>query len=420
MISIPSYCSFLINSRDNKIEVSKVDLKRLIDRYEKLDYDRFLQLILPYHAYLRSVSVKKLTYDVPYHSKLNYSFENLLATTIKKEIDLGNRLEKLKSLLNQRYNFNINAILKAIDKDQKNFINEVDVAEYLKENGYEDKSELFVRRLDIDMDSKLSYNEFQRGVIADSLETYANHNVTPLSELKSYKKHKEDQMHSKYTFYTSYASPYKAATHRNFDSMNSRYKDLNYSYQVEKDLGSYIKETPVYKATSDSLAEAIKALILIEMELEENKVNLALQTDFNLINGFKLLDCAGKCYVSFEEFQKVLEKIGVKGSAEKLFKRYSRKQDNKLNYTDFCNMVLPKDTNYAYNVHKRHPTKGNLSNKALGILKTLIEKSIELEEAEENIRKELKNNREFDAYRDLKEVDFKGKGQITLSEVRIR
>lgn len=403
-----------MNSRDNEIEVSKSDLERLIDRYGEFDYDRFLQLILPYHAYLHFVSVKKLTYDVPCHSRLNYSFENLLATIIKKEIDLGNRLEKLKSLLNQRQDFDINAILKAIDKDHKSFINEVDVAGYLKGRGYEDKSELFVRRLDIDMDGKLSYSEFQRGVLVESLGTYTYSKTDPLSEKKSCKK--QDHTQSKYTFDTSYASPYKIGIHKSFEPMSL----MDYSYQIEKDLGSYIKEIPIYKVTSNNLAEAIKALILIEKELEEHKVNLALQVDFNLIDGFKLFDSTGKCYVTFEDFQRVLEKIGIKSSAVKLFKRYSCSQGNKLDYTDFCNMVLPKDTNYAYNVHKRHAIKSNLSTKTLTSLKTLIEKSIELEEAGENIRKELKNNGEFDAYRHFKEVDSKGRGQITLSEVIIQ
>eukprot|EP00826_Nyctotherus_ovalis_P063104 TRINITY_DN9219_c0_g8_i1.p1 TRINITY_DN9219_c0_g8~~TRINITY_DN9219_c0_g8_i1.p1 ORF type:complete len:530 (+),score=90.34 TRINITY_DN9219_c0_g8_i1:236-1591(+) len=441
-------CSFGEKCRDNEVEVGAEEVKRLIGRFgvSELDYDHFLQLILPYHVYLRFAAVKRLTYDVPCHARLNFSFENLLATIIRKEIDIESRLEKYRSLLSQRHDFSIPALLSELDTKRKNFINETDVAEFLRQRGYEDKSELFVRRLDIDMDGKLSYSEFEKGVKASGLvkeypktETKILYEprvkTNPYGSVAKCKDVKEEYTPSQYTFETSYASPYRNQKQKSLPT--TAYKKTNYSYKTDK-MNSYIKEIYAYEIDSNrdmkaeiktqaqtvsqgavnrQLAEAIKALILIERELEQHKVNLALQSDFNLIDGFRLFDRSGKCYVTLEEFQRALNKLGLKSSGEKLYLRYSRNQDDKLDYTDFCNMILPKDTNYAYTIHKRHPLKGEFSSKTLDAFKTLIEKSIELEEAGEKIRKELKSNGEFDAYRHFKEVDCKGKGQITLSEV---
>ena len=497
----------------------------MISRYtesvhNELSYDEFLQLILPYHQYLRFSSVKKLTYDVPVNSRLNFTFEDLLVKVITKEIEINHGLEKYKNALKQRYDFDLFTIFQMLDKRHDNYINEINLGRFLTERGYEDESEWFVRKLDIDMDGKLSYNEFERGVLpsyseietqptdikdyAKSRSEFKYRDYVPLSEQKQrtkmiptqkttpYKLHKGDNFStSKFSMETTYASPYsdenktqkrigsiikrtnnyshrkndKYADEFSFDkpseyirSEPKRISDL-YGKNITKEIPErYIKnikessgevpkiyvakykdipETYIKRHTEESeryakktnevekipevsvmnLAEAIKRQILIEKELEEHKVNLALQSDFNLIDVFRLFDSEGKCYVTFEEFENALKKLGLTSSPRQLFERYNQSKCDRLDYVDFCDMVLPKDTNYTCIINKRHPSKEEISAKTIEFLMILIKKSIELEDAGEDIRRELKSNPEFNTSDAFNTFDTEGKGTLTLNEV---
>lgn len=92
------------------------------------------------------------------------------------------------------------------------------------------------------------------------------------------------------------------------------------------------------------LIKALKLQINIDKEIEQQKQSLALKNDFNLLDGFRLVDLDGKGFVSNLEFRQAVNLLGVevtKDEAYLLFKRYDKDNDGLFKYSDFCRMVTP-------------------------------------------------------------------------------
>jgi len=71
---------------------------------------------------------------------------------------------------------------------------------------------------------------------------------------------------------------------------------------------------------------------------------LALKTEFNLLDAFRLIDKKSRGYVSKTEMEFALNDIGIFPRKEELnlfFKRYDRDLDGLLRYSDFCKAILP-------------------------------------------------------------------------------
>lgn len=80
-----------------------------------------------------------------------------------REINYHNRLERLKLDLRSRYDFTPIQAFSAIDSLREGALNHRNVASFLKMNGYyatESEINAIIRRLDVDADSKITYEEF--------------------------------------------------------------------------------------------------------------------------------------------------------------------------------------------------------------------------------------------------------------------
>ena len=83
------------------------------------------------------------------------------------------------------------------------------------------------------------------------------------------------------------------------------------------------------------LAVILKEQIDLDRDVENNKNELALQIDFNLMDTFKLFDLQGRGYVSIYELEDGLEAIQVVPSqrdAELIMKKFDQDQDGYLRY----------------------------------------------------------------------------------------
>lgn len=100
----------------------------------------------------------------------------------------------------------------------------------------------------------------------------------------------------------------------------------------------------------DDTANALREHVLIERELEDAKINLAIKPDFNLFDAFKIFDLNSNGYVSQGEMKNALNDLGVYASYDEidlLFKRYDKNRDNTLKFSEFCEAMLPKDVYYS-------------------------------------------------------------------------
>ena len=96
----------------------------------------------------------------------------------------------------------------------------------------------------------------------------------------------------------------------------------------------------------------LKDNVFLERELEAQRVELALKTDFNLLDAFKLFDTRGSGNVSIQDIVAGLrERLAFEEFTHDdvylLFRRHDTNNDGKLNFSEFSNMMLPMAKEYA-------------------------------------------------------------------------
>lgn len=91
-------------------------------------------------------------------------------------------------------------------------------------------------------------------------------------------------------------------------------------------------------------------MIRLEKELENIKIEISLKEDFNLIDGFGLLDVTGKGFLVPIEMREGLLNLGFRPSIDEVhlvFQRYNRDDDGRLKYSEFSEAFIPYDQHFA-------------------------------------------------------------------------
>ena len=96
----------------------------------------------------------------------------------------------------------------------------------------------------------------------------------------------------------------------------------------------------------------MKDNIFLERELETQRIEMSLKTDFNLLDAFKIFDTRGQGNVTVQDIITALrENLGFDGFTHDdvylLFRRHDGNQDGKLNFSEFSNLMLPISKEYA-------------------------------------------------------------------------
>ena len=99
------------------------------------------------------------------------------------------------------------------------------------------------------------------------------------------------------------------------------------------------------------MAKIFKDTIFLERELESYKIELTLKPDFNLVDGFKMLDRGNRGSLNSTDIIDNLNLIGVREVTQNdvylLFRRYDPKSSGRLSYKEFCNIVTPLCKEYT-------------------------------------------------------------------------
>jgi Ca2+-binding EF-hand superfamily protein len=106
----------------------------------------------------------------------------------------------------------------------------------------------------------------------------------------------------------------------------------------------------------EHLVRSLKEQINIDREIEEIKKQLALKSDFNLLDAFRVFDVHSRGYITKLEFELALNDMGLYPTKDELylfFKRFDKDQDGLLRYSDFCKAVLPQSSEYANIMNSR-------------------------------------------------------------------
>mmetsp|Transcript_42500 Transcript_42500/g.40755 ORF Transcript_42500/g.40755 Transcript_42500/m.40755 type:complete len:131 (-) Transcript_42500:363-755(-) len=116
------------------------------------------------------------------------------------------------------------------------------------------------------------------------------------------------------------------------------------------------RQSPLKQDDEEELVRAFKEQIALEKELEDAKVRLASQQDYNLMDAFQMIDKGAKGWVSSPELVESLGDLGVYSHKEDVYlfvRRYDKDSDGRLLYSDFCDAFTPKAYEYASDLNCR-------------------------------------------------------------------
>ena len=161
-------------------EVTEADCYYLVQFYDSnedgaLNYAEFLAITLPCeNQALRSAATQRPNYRVGRYDYLPRSVEIQLTSLLEKEVAMHRRVEKLKQELEVRYDYSPKAAFKSVDDINYGYIDASSLKRFLKNAKYlpsDRELAAIIRRLDLDADARLNYEEFCDGI--RSVEPYS-------------------------------------------------------------------------------------------------------------------------------------------------------------------------------------------------------------------------------------------------------
>ena len=166
----------------------------------------------------------------------------------------------------------------------------------------------------------------------------------------------------------------------------------------------------------------LRKLMKIESKIEDAKITLSYNQDFNCEDAFRLFESNEKGYLDKNDIKNGLNSIGVNPSEHELnilMKRFDLEKNNYITYPDFFDMVVPFEKSPRLKVKNRKPkSPDNFSEKTINDLKNLF---VLIIQSENDINNDRKN---FGTLRlQLKVIfaliDKTGKGFFDIDELMV-
>jgi calmodulin len=157
----------------------------------------------------------------------------------------------------------------------------------------------------------------------------------------------------------------------------------------------------------NALFTLLSDFITQDSKIEDTKESLAFCNDANLQDLFAFFDYSQTSRISPLDLCESLKELNVYLSIDELkmlFNRYDKNADGKLDYEEFCDMILPRKYSIAKLMNERYPP-----NYFMGFTKETQQHIVELftgiisaEKSNERYRKQLQNYSTFDLFNLIK------------------
>ena len=140
---------------------------------------------------------------------------------------------------------------------------------------------------------------------------------------------------------------------QNEEEQNQNSKNINQSNpQLQK-------QNTYFSYEQDQFNDFLRKLMDVESRIEDAKINLAQNYDFNCEDAFSLFETNDKDYLDENDLKKGLNSIGVNPTdfeIKLLMKRFDLQKNGNINYPDFFDMIVPFEKNYRTRVERRNPS----------------------------------------------------------------
>ncbi|CAK57736.1 unnamed protein product (macronuclear) [Paramecium tetraurelia] len=312
---------------------------------EFLNYQDFLNLILPKtDSELREITAMKQ----PTKSAVEKQIDYTLAQLFNLEYNEAINLERLKTRLSNQYN--ADQMFQSLDSLNNNILNFKDFDRFFRRNGlllYEEELIAFFYRIDLQRTGQITLNEFRR-----MLEPLQRSEQPISTNTLQTPKQTISQPKFSSTFKDQVGSGNKAGQivqTRTFSASNKK------KFQSTRRTSSITESLQTTKLTENFLNDEQRFIDLglevlkLEMYLEEIRLKLQQQKDFNTMDFFHFMDLKNKGKVNQHEFAYFLEQIQLKNiDVIDLFNYLDTDLDGFIRYSDVSEFISPSNISSTY------------------------------------------------------------------------
>ena len=300
---------------------------------------------------------------------LDNSIEVLLVNIFKAEIDLIRNSDALVNEIKKRYDFNVQDMFNSIAEG--NNIGIDNMKRFLIRNGLYYKEEeiaLIIKRLSIDKNGLVSLLEFKRMFEVGYCIAISKHIKEGMLKCPSgdisigYEKNKQNK-------FITFDSQNK--THSNYENSNLNLRTVNINTigtigdvdNCYTNINQSISFTNSTKDnnTSDIYEEKVfinffKILLESEREIEKAKSELALRSDFNIEDAFRIFESNDLGYITENDLIYGFNALSLNIPAQniKLFmSKYDLINEGVLSFNNFFDMIVPFTKQYRDMIEAR-------------------------------------------------------------------
>lgn len=328
---------------ENSIEASDQEVYLLVRQYSSMQNGRLTNEDF-FHFVVTSTddSLGQLVMQ-RYHIReirpgVKYSFLSLL----KEEVKLQREEEELKVKLFQNSEFSLWKAFETLNRAGKGYVCESDVLEFLKKFGRfatADDFDALMRRIDIEDDFVISYNEFLEAMIPLTVPKHSN------------KPEKEE---------IEVEKPEKVVISEPIDSegpvmaedleKSPRFRE---SAEFSKPEEFETPEKPQGAEKKPNFLQQVSEIITLQLDdermLEYTRQNLVMQENFSISQLFALIDLEGNSQISPYDFQVFLDSINLqvpKNVLVSIFKKFCESENLTFSPIEILKIFTPQDPEY--------------------------------------------------------------------------
>ena len=208
----------------------------------------------------------------------------------------------------------------------------------------------------------------------------------------------------------------------NSNRLNSNFELPNYNNNSNINLNS---KNNLSSFEKKQFNDFLRMLMEGEKEIEINKIDLALKSDFNCEDAFRIFEKDGQGYITKDDLKYGFNSLGLSMNDNDInlfMRRFDLKKKNNINYQEFFDILVPFDSEYRNIVELRLPIS-NCPYSSLNVfsvdtiiyLKKVFLSIIDFENKVNNMRKNL-----YGLSLKIKDIfelfDLKNKGYFTYDD----
>lgn len=349
---------------ENGVDVSDEDVYLVVRQYSaeqngRLSFEDFSHLVLPSTNELIARLAQNRLFPESPDEKVRFYFKSLLGSEVK----LQQELENLKQSLFNSTGFSLWKSFEHLNSSGSGSIDEEEIREFqrkFKKYITAEDYDALMRRIDLEDDLVLNYNEFLEGLIPMQMPGNDERRIKNLRSNESIEKSEEKQEtdEKQESEEKQEIEEPHCFTDEPLDSQelekSPKFNDpkeftLSGQFETPEKSKGKTKLNRKLQEHLDKLAEVWVKELEVEKKYEFLRENLIMQSNFSVSKLFELIDHEGKGEICMLDFENFLKSLNIPVNKNVIFQLFSRYANTELNISleELFNFFACQDEEYC-------------------------------------------------------------------------